>query len=281
MTCAWEAYLNILPTWLRQIADHANQSILQEIRLRIGRKPEIVARNESNFVGRPVTGDDLSFIVNIASRYSPWTSPSVLNGFITAPGGHRIGLCGSMVRTGETSTIRNITSACIRVARDFPGISKDIANLQGNLLIIGKPGSGKTTLLRDLIRSKSDIKHMKVAVVDERNEIFPQWQNAFCFTPGERTDVLSGCNKNKALEMLLRTMNPDIIALDEITAEEDCEALIYAAWCGVELIATVHANNTEDLKRRMIYRKLVDSRIFDNFVVMRKDKTWELERMVA
>ena len=118
--------------------------------------------------------------------------------------------------------------------------------------------------------------HETVAVVDERGEIFPDG----CFTYGKSQDVLSGCPKSKAIDILLRTMGPQTIAVDEITAADDCEALQQAGWCGVRLIATAHASNMADLRNRPIYAPLISKRLFDHILVMRRDKTIYEERMI-
>lgn len=103
--------------------------------------------------------------------------------------------------------------------------------------------------------------------------------DTFCFAPGMRTDVLSGCMKKSGIEIVLRTMTPQIIAVDEITAQEDCTALLHAAWCGVTLLATAHAASRLDLERRTIYRTLLEQKLFENLVILHSDKSWLLERM--
>jgi len=219
--------------------------------------------------------DDLNFCINTASRYSPWAAQSVAQGYITAPGGHRIGLCGSVIsQVGTVTGIRTVRSICIRIARDFPGIARKYAGYNGSILIIGPPGSGKTTLLRDLIRQLS--LRETVAVVDERCELFPDG----CFTQGKSLDVLSGCPKSAGITMLLRAMGPETIAVDEITAAEDCNALMQAGWCGVRLIATAHASNISDLRSRPLYKALVNVNLFEHVLVMHRDKTLHEERMI-
>ena len=173
------------------------------------------------------------------------------------------------------SGTRTVRSLCIRFARDFPGIARKYGAYTGSILIIGPPGSGKTPLLRDLIRQFS--LRETVAVVDERRELFPDG----CFDRGKALDVLSGCPKVSGLDMLLRTMGPETIALDEITAEDDCDALHHAGGCGVRLVATAHASSVSDLYKRPVYRKLSSCGLFDRVLVMRRDKSWHDERMVV
>lgn len=274
MRCAWQEFLNLIPPWMRQDVDRLGKNDLQELRLRSGLPPELCRGTGSTYLQRVVAPEDLSFVVNTASRYSPWAAASASQGYISAQGGHRIGMCGeAVVQEGTMTGVRCVTSLCIRVARDFPGIAEKVDHRE-SILIIGSPGRGKTTLLRDLIRQRSIKGSGSVAVVDERGELFPSG-----FSTGPRTDVLTGCDKPHGIEILLRTMGPSCIAVDEITAEADCEALIQAGWCGVRLFATAHAADKRDLLSRPIYRRLLDSGIFNTILIMQPDKSWRRERM--
>ena len=219
-------------------------------------------------------------MINAASRYSPWSASTIRRGYITAPGGHRIGLCGdAVVNNGEMTGLRNPYSICIRVARDIEGVGNSAELCDGSLLIIGKPGSGKTTLLRDIIRTRSDKGPGAVGVVDERGEVFPVFEQSFCFHCGKRTDVLTGCGKAHGIDILIRTMGPTAIAVDEITAEEDCKAIMNAGWSGVSIFATAHAGSVDDLRSRPIYRPVINSGLFRDVLVMHDDKTWHHERI--
>lgn len=280
MRCAWQSFLALLPLRLRSEVDRLGNFRLQELRLRMDAEPELILDNQSYWLPEKVLSEDLSFVINAASRYSPWAAATIRRGYITAPGGHRIGLCGdAVIQNGEMAGIRNPISLCMRVARDFPGIAAQAGKYQGSVLIIGSPGTGKTTLLRDLIRQRSDHGTGCVAVVDERGELFPRSEQTQCFYPGKRTDVITGCGKEQGIEALLRTMGPSCIAVDEITAETDCLAMLNAGWSGVTLLATAHASSAADLLARPIYRPIVNSGLFDTLLVMRPDKSWKEERM--
>jgi len=280
MKCAWQALLSILPPWMRRQVDNLGRDSMQELRLRVDRPPELVLKDGYQFMDREVCADDLSFCINTASQYSPWAASTISKGYITASGGHRIGVCGEVVLTnGCVCTVKNISSLCIRVARDISGIGQPLTNLSGSLLIIGSPGRGKTTLLRDIIRHKSNMGPGAVAVVDERMEIFPVISGTFCFPPGLRTEVLSGSGKSAGLEILIRTMNPAVVAVDEITADADCLGLIKASCCGASILATAHAENLSDYLNRPVYAPLIEKKVFENIIVLQPDKSWKLERM--
>ena len=275
MRCAWKELLAILPPWCRPEVDGLGRDTLQELRLRLGLPPELIRSNGNVKLKRSVGTEDLSYIVNTASRYSPWSAATAAQGYITAPGGHRIGLCGQAVVQGNGMTgLRQVTSLCVRVDRDFPDIAQKLQCGTGSVLIIGRPGSGKTTFLRDLIRQRSDTGAGSIAVVDERGELFPAG-----FPFGCRTDILTGCSKGQGIDILLRTMGPTTIAVDEITSEHDCEALLKVGWCGVSLLASAHASSKEDLYARPVYKPLVRSHIFDTLVILQSDKSWKSERM--
>lgn len=263
MTVNKTELLAILPQRLRQVP----LEDATELRLRLDRPPRLLTYQGFHDLEGSVGEDDLNYILNAASRYSPWNAASLRDGYLTAPGGHRIGVCGE----GAGETYSTITSLCIRIARDVRGIAKGLP-VSGSLLILGPPGSGKTTLLRDLVRQVS--KTQAVSVVDERRELFPSG-----FQTGENTDVLSGIPKPRGIDMVLRSMGPQVIAMDEITSEADCAALTQAAWCGVRLLATAHAASVSDLFSRPVYRPLAGSGLFSKALVLDKHRNWRIEEV--
>lgn len=277
MRCAWKELLLILPPRLQGAVDKLSRGILQEIRLREGQPVVLVQTNGRKELEQKATQEDLHYIINAASNYSPWTAVTVAQGYITAPGGHRIGLCGqAVVRNGKMEGINHLTSLNIRIACDFPGISGNLGLRNDSILILGPPCSGKTTLLRDIIRQRSA--RDNIAVVDERGELFPA---SSVFQMGDNTDVLTGVNKPHGIEIALRTLSPDCIAVDEITAATDCDALVQAGWCGVSLLASVHAQSVDDLRHRTVYAPILASNLFRTIVVLRRDKSWFTERMTV
>lgn len=269
MICEWTKLVAVLPRWLAAEVDKYGKKDLQEIHLRLGQVPELKMGQRSLWLDPLVSMDDLNFVINAASGYSPWAASTMADGYLTAAGGHRIGICGeAVIKDGRVETFRRIHSLCIRVAKDIPGISGDCSCLDGSILILGPPGSGKTTLLRDLLRRIAQ--NETVGVVDQRCEIFPEG-----ITRGKRMDVITGCSKQDGIEILLRTMGPDCIGVDEITSELDARALLQGGWCGVRMIATAHASSLEDLHRRQVYRPLVELKLFDHILVLNREKRWK------
>ena len=163
----------------------------------------------------------------------------------------------------------------IRIAKEFIGVSNNVYNElikndgYKNTIIISPPGCGKTTMLRDLIRNLSDGSFgYRVSVADERSEIAGKYRGHSQFNLGSHTDVMEGMPKAVATMMLLKSMSPDILAVDEITELADVDAIEAAANCGVNLLATAHGNGVESLLCRPIYRRLMDSNIFKYAVLL-------------
>lgn len=270
MMCAWDALLEILPQRMRCEVDRYGSETLQQLYFRLGACPELVLNGKSVWLDTVSTKEDIAFCIQSATRYSPWKAESIKEGYITAPGGHRVGLCGlTLYRNGHAAGLREVTSLCIRVARDYPGIAEQIPS-HGSVLILGAPGWGKTTLLRDLIRQRGE--REMVSVADERGELFPDG-----FDTGLRVNILRGCKKGAAMEQLLRTMGPSCLALDEITAEEDCLGLLRAFGCGVTLLATAHAGSYEEYLTRPVYKPLTESMLFQWIVVLHPNKTYSVK----
>lgn len=279
-----EAYAQaaaVLPPDLRRAAltlPLEGQAAAEELRLRVGRPlTAVFPEGEAELCGPVVTGGDLERLVEIASRASVHAVLDQMRaGFLTAEGGHRIGLCGTAVlREGEIHSLRQLSSANVRVARQVKGAADSAleelcpGGVLTDTLILSPPGMGKTTLLRDVIRRVSDGEGCvprRVALADERGEVAAPFNGVPQLDVGRRTDVMAGCPKDRALMILLRAMNPQVLAVDEITAPEDVYALHRAAGCGVTLLATAHGENLDDLRRRPMYRSLWEERRFRRVV---------------
>lgn len=277
----------LLPALLRNAALSLPPSVRgsgEELRLRVGQPMTVVVGPwEQSVPGGPdkLTGRDLAQVLEVATRASIHTAlEQVRSGFFTVRGGHRIGLCGTAaLKDGAVLTLRHLSSLAIRVCRAVPGAAAGVvgalrtAEAVADTLILSPPGGGKTTFLRDLVRCLSDGvggPPLRVGVADERGEIAALWEGCPQLDVGSHTDILEGCPKADGLMSLLRGMNPQVLAADEITSPRDIGALEQAAHCGVSLLATAHASGVADLKRRPLYRSLLALGVFRRAVVVRR-----------
>lgn len=258
---------------------------LEEIRFRMGREVMLIrSEGECMLSGTRTDGQMLDWILGRATGQALYAAREMLKeGFVTLAGGHRIGVCGTgVVKNGELFTLREISSLNLRIAREIRGFGTTAAEqLRRNpvsTLILGAPGSGKTTLLRDVIRQCSDRLLWRIAVVDERGEVAACHFGQPQFDLGRRTDVLSAVKKSTGIEMLLRGMNPQWIALDEITAAEDIDAMVRAGHCGVRFLATLHAASFAEMDKRPLYRTLMQTGIFETRILLDKHRNLQIER---
>lgn len=273
--------VTFLPQRLRQAVLREAQDG-EEIRLRAGRGLTISGETGGEHPvlsgGRPipVTTEDLRLTLELATCASYHTAEERLNqGFLPLKGGHRLGITGTVaLREGRISGIQSLSSLCLRVAHPVRGIADQVggavfAGGPVSTLILSPPGRGKTTLLRELIRVGAEEYGQRVGLADERGEVAALWKGIPQLDVGERTDVLDGCSKAEGLMRLLRTMSPQVLAADEITAPEDLSALSMAANCGVPVLATAHGDSVQQLLRRPLYQRIWEERLFRQVVFIR------------
>ncbi len=255
----------------------ARRASAEEFRLRLGKRPSLrTGEGETPLDFRPVTAEDLDTLLETATRASAHTAlAQVSAGYISVRGGVRVGLCGEAAVGGSGAVVlRRLSSACVRIPRQAMGCAAGVyrelraAGLPSTL-IVSPPGGGKTTLLRDLIRLISE-GGVRVSLADERGEVGAVGDGQPGFDLGGCTDVMTGVPKGEAAMMLLRSMAPQIIAMDEVSAPGDVDAVEAAAGCGVALLATAHAADSAGLGARPVYRRLLELGVFKKCVTIRR-----------
>ena len=274
----YEEAARVLPGRLREQAlaqPPEVRQLAEEFRLRAGQPLVVLLPEGERSLGAAVTPEDLETLCDLATDYSRYAAEETLReGYLSVRGGFRVGL----LKDGESTALRDLSSAAVRIAREQRGIGEAVAprlfrdGRYQNTLLLSPPGGGKTTLLRDLVRQLSQgegVPPQRITLIDEREEIAVMYRGQPQMDVGPRTDVLSGCPKALAIPMALRAMNPQIIAVDEITVREDLRAISQAAGCGVALLATIHAANVEELQAKPLYQELLAGRVFRQAVLIR------------
>ena len=261
-------------------------SELQEIRLRIGQPVTVLYQNEELILPtmysekKRLGKQEMKETIEHISKYSLYAYEHELKqGFITIEGGHRVGMAGQVIMEGgKIKNMKYISSINIRVSHEvldcankiFPYITYN--KQMYHTLIISPPRCGKTTLLRDVIRQISDgnrwIKGCTVGVVDERSELGGCYLGVIQNNLGMRTDILDRCPKADGMIMLIRSMAPQVVAVDEIGAKEDVHAIEYAMHCGCKMLATAHGDSMEEICKKPIFEKLIREKRFERYVIL-------------
>jgi len=302
-----DSIMNLLPHSLRFILAHLPEDVqasIEEIRLRESRPLEISYQDRYAFLdesGQIVqhesqaykpTGKDFQYVLEQLTNHSLYTYEEELRrGYITIPGGHRVGLAGrTLLDQGQVKQIRDVSSFNIRVARDLLGVGKTIvpylydpaARSVHHTLVISPPQQGKTTLVRDLARLVSRgewgtaaagaLAGRKVGVVDERSELAACVKGVPRFDLGPRTDIMDGCPKAEGMMMMIRSLSPEVLVVDEIGRPEDARAIHEALHAGIRVIATAHGADYEDARQRPVLKELLNEGVFARYVILDRRK---------
>lgn len=296
----WENILRACPQEIkRKILDLSTGTLnsIEEIRFRRGQPLQFCGDGVDAFLHRDggltadanlavmVSEDLLSRVLQVVTQSSLYAVEDELRrGFVTMPGGHRVGIAGRAVlyESGSVRSIRSISSVNIRIAKERLGAGHSVAQYlyrksdgaPYSTLIISPPQCGKTTLIRDLARLWSEGavvpggRGLKVSVVDERSEITGCVDGVPQFRLGPRLDVLDACPKAEGMLMMIRSMSPDIVVTDEIGREQDRDAILEATHAGVAVLTTAHASSLDEWRNRPFMAELFKARSFERYILL-------------
>ncbi|SFP23069.1 stage III sporulation protein AA [Salibacterium halotolerans] len=284
-----EQIFSLIPAHLHEpLSSISGQDTVEEIRLRIHQPVEVTTTYGTTFLSDQsgnlcvMTEEDMEYTLHQLSEYSLYAfQEEMKQGYITTKGGHRVGIGGQVVReNGAIQSMKHVRYFNIRKAAHHQGAArpyiKQLLETCGHTLVFGPPQTGKTTFLRDLAQSASEgvpkwrIPSRKVGIVDERSELAACYHGSPSFPVGRRTDVLDACPKAEGMMMMIRSMSPEIIVVDEIGRQEDADAVMEAVHAGVSVFCSAHAGSFEELKQRPVLRELLDASVFQNVLQLHR-----------
>ena len=278
-------FLQILSEPVRKQLEKTEISFagLQEVRIRVGRPVLLRVWGKEYSLDCLAGQRDIQETLSYAGNYSLYAYEHELKqGFLTIEGGHRIGIAGKMVMEGNRiKNIKYISFLNIRITHEKKGCADELLPYiidQGRIchtLLVSPPRGGKTTILRDLVRQLSNgtkfLPGVTVGVVDVRSEIGGSYMGVPQNDLGMRTDVLDCCPKSEGMQMLVRSMSPDVVAVDELGCEEDFKAVETVIHCGCKLIATAHGESLEDILDQPFFYRLMSEKIFERYIILGKN----------
>lgn len=291
-----EYILKCLPTQLAKLILEHNIQKLEEIRIR-AHKPVILKLGQVEIVLNYTitTNEIIGILQNICNNSIYTYQNQICNGFITLPGGNRVGIAGNVViKDGQVSNISYIYSLNFRISHQINGASDNILkyvldtenNTIFNTLIVSPPGAGKTTIIRDLAKRISNgineinFRGLDVSIIDERGEIAAMTKGIIFNDVGIRTDVLDNVPKSIGIRMAVRSMAPKVIIADEIGNKDDVNIINYAICSGVKCIFTAHGSDMEDLLKNNEINKIINLQLFSKIIFLDEKQKGKIKNVV-
>ena len=288
--------LSCLPVGLSKMILEHNSSKIEEIRIRAG-KPVILKLGVMEIVLKYViTNNEIVGIVQSICNNSLYSYQNqICSGFITLPGGNRVGIGGNVVvKDGKISNISYIYSLNFRISHQINGASDEVIryvldtkhNTVLNTLIVSPPGVGKTTIIRDIARkisngiSEINFRGIDVVIIDERGEIAALNRGIAYNDVGLRTDILDNVPKSIGIRMAVRSLAPKVIIADEIGNKDDVKIINYAICSGVNCIFTAHGSTMEDLLKNEEIKKIIDLELFNRIIFLDEREKGKVKNVI-
>ena len=291
-----EYILKCLPTQLAKLILEHNIQKLEEIRIRANKPVILKLRQVEIVLNYTITTNEIIGILQNICNNSIYTYQNqICNGFITLPGGNRVGIAGNVViKDGQVSNISYIYSLNFRISHQINGASDNILkyvldtenNTIYNTLIVSPPGAGKTTIIRDLAKRISNgineinFRGLDVSIIDERGEIAAMTKGIIFNDVGIRTDVLDNVPKSIGIRMAVRSMAPKVIIADEIGNKDDVNIINYAICSGVKCIFTAHGSDMDDLLKNNEINKIINLQLFSKIIFLDEKQKGKIKNVV-
>ncbi len=291
-----EYILKCLPTQLAKLILEHNIQKLEEIRIRANKPVILKLRQVEIVLNYTITTNEIIGILQNICNNSIYTYQNqICNGFITLPGGNRVGIAGNVViKDGQVSNISYIYSLNFRISHQINGACDNILkyvldtenNTIFNTLIVSPPGAGKTTIIRDLAKRISNgineinFRGLDVSIIDERGEIAAMTKGIIFNDVGIRTDVLDNVPKSIGIRMAVRSMAPKVIIADEIGNKDDVNIINYAICSGVKCIFTAHGSDMEDLLKNNEINKIINLQLFSKIIFLDEKQKGKIKNVV-
>ena len=234
-----DAILEALPPHIvGPLGERDDKHELLEVVLDLGRPPEArFAGREATLGEAEVSDADIQHVVERISEFGE---------------DNRAGIERTLHRI---SCIRNrrgrIVGLTCRVGRAVYGtirVIEDLVRTGKSILLLGRPGVGKTTMLREVARVLADELNKRVVIVDTSNEIAGDGDIPHpAIGKARRMQVARPNLQHAVMIEAVENHMPEVIVIDEIGTELEAGAARTIAERGVQLVATAHGNELQNL----------------------------------
>ena len=237
---------------------------LEEIRIRVNCPIILKFNNKEELIEEKITNEDTKEILQYVCENSIYAYQNEINhGYITIKGGHRVGITGNcIIENDKVINISYIYSLNFRIAKQTIGSANEIIKH-----------------IIDIDNNDINFKGKTIGVADERGEISAMYKGIPQNDVGIRTDILDNVPKGIGMEMLIRSMAPQIIVADEIGNLEDVNAINYATSCGIKGIFTAHGETIEDINTNLYLKKIIDLNIFQRIIFLDKSNKGRIKNI--